>query len=244
MIWNGLSVKYRPEIDGIRTLAIVPVVIYHLKIPFADGYMLPGGFLGVDVFFVISGFLITKIILDEFNQTGTFSLKRFYMRRARRILPALILVILASIVAAFFVLSPTEMNRFGTSILAALGFFSNIFWFFALGEYGAQSGLLQPLLHTWSLAIEEQFYLFFPLLLLLLKPMRRPGLSLGLVVALLIVSLCLAEATTSFNKQVSFFSPISRAWELLVGALMSFGIAYYPNVARPGPKLASLLPSM
>lgn len=236
--------KYRPEIDGIRTLAILPVVLYHLKIPFAGDYLLPGGFLGVDVFFVISGFLITKIILDEFASTGRFSLKTFYLRRARRILPALILVILASMVAAFFLLSPTEMSRFGMSILAALGFFSNIYWFFTLGEYGAQSGLLQPLLHTWSLAIEEQFYLVFPLLLLLLKPMRRPGAALALISIMLVASLVLAEMTTLANKQMSFFSPVSRAWELLVGALMAIGLTHFPDRARPGPRLEWLLPKL
>ncbi|MDW3223399.1 MAG: acyltransferase family protein [Paracoccaceae bacterium] len=238
------SLSYRPEIDGIRTLAIVPVLIYHLKIPFLDGYLLPGGFLGVDVFFVISGFLITQIILSELQKTGTFSIKNFYIRRARRIFPALILMILTSMIAALMLLSPSEMSRFSMSALAAIGFVSNIFWFFALGEYGAQSGLLQPFLHTWSLAIEEQFYLIFPLLLLLIKPTRNPGLALVIIVALCLGSLAASELTTSFNKQLSFFSPVSRAWELMAGSIMAFGLTFFPKAAQPGPWMVWFLPKV
>ncbi|WP_187428368.1 acyltransferase family protein [Roseobacter fucihabitans] len=238
------SMRYRPEIDGIRTLAIVPVVIYHLKIPFAGGYLLPGGFLGVDVFLVISGFLITQVILNELQDTGSFSIKNFYTRRARRIFPALILMILASMSAAFFLLSPTELPRFSLSALAAIGFVSNVFWFFSLGEYGAQSGLLQPFLHTWSLAIEEQFYLIFPLLLLLIKPTRRPALAFIIVIALTLGSLAAAEITTSFNQQLSFFSPVSRAWELLAGSIMAFALTFFPKVAQPGPRMVWLLPKI
>lgn len=234
--------KYRPEIDGIRTLAIVPVLIYHLKIPFGVGYLLPGGFLGVDVFLVLSGFLITKIILDEMQNTGTFSIKRFYERRARRILPALIMVILASLLTGLFLLSPTELARLSISALAALGFVSNVYWFFVQGEYGAQSGLLQPLLHTWSLAIEEQFYLVFPLLLLWLKPMRRPVGTLVVVCMCLVLSLGVAEITTASDKQFSFFSPASRAWELLVGSVMAVLLTHFPNTLQAGPRLSRIIP--
>lgn len=152
---------------------MLPVVIYHLRIPVGDGYLLPGGFLG-RCLFVLSGFLITKIILEEMARSGWLSLGNFYIRRARRILPALFAVILASVLAGVFIPTPTEMTRLAESTMAALAFVSNGYWFFELESYGAPVGLLQPLLHTWSLAIEEQFYLIFPLLLMVLKPHRRP----------------------------------------------------------------------
>lgn len=233
--------KYRSEIDGLRTLAVLPVVIYHLKIPIAGGYLMPGGFLGVDIFFVISGFLITKIILDELQQTGGFSFRRFYLRRARRILPALIMVILASMVAAFWFLTPSEVSRFATSALAALGFVSNIYWYFILGEYGAPSSLFQPLLHTWSLAIEEQFYLVFPLFLVILGPVRRPAMALLIVGLLVLGGLALAEITSLVKKQFSFFSPTSRIWELMTGSAMALYLTYFPSVLQPSPRLVSLL---
>ena len=236
--------KYRPEIDGIRTLAILPVLVYHLKIPMGDGYVLPGGFLGVDLFLVISGFLITRIILEEMQSTGTFSITNFYMRRARRILPALVMVIIATMIAGLFVLYPTQLSRLGVSSLAALGFVSNAYWFVALGDYGAPSGLLQPLLHTWSLAIEEQFYVVFPLVLLAIAPSRRTTLAFALVFAMLVVSLIVAEATTIWNKQLSFFSPASRAWELLVGAALAFGLTYYPGALKPSAALVKAVPKV
>lgn len=234
---------YRPEIDGIRTLAIIPVIIYHLKVPFGDQYLLQGGFLGVDVFLVLSGFLITSIMIDEITKTGTLNIKTFYVRRARRILPALFLVIFASLFTGLFVLTPTEMNRLAMSALAALGFVSNAYWYVVLGEYGATSGLLQPLLHTWSLAIEEQFYILFPLLLFLLKPARRPMGTLVVISACLMLSLATAEITTSVSKQLSFFSPLSRAWELGAGSVLALLTSQFSNASRPAPWLSRSLPA-
>ena len=236
--------KYRPEIDGLRTIAVIPVVIYHLKIPIATGQILPGGFLGVDIFFVISGFLITKIICEEIQVTGHFSILGFYARRARRILPALLLVILASLLAALWLMTPTELTRLLWSSLAALGFISNFFWFFELGEYGAQSGFLQPLLHTWSLAIEEQFYLVFPLALILLRPRSAPARALCVLIVILFLSLAASEFTSHGNKDLSFFSPISRAWELLTGAIMAIAITYFPTKSAWRPKAIQLVPKI
>nr|WP_245216584.1 acyltransferase family protein [Sagittula salina] len=237
-------ISYRPEIDGLRTIAVVPVILYHLKIPIAGGTLLPGGFLGVDVFFVISGFLITQILLAERERTGRFSLWRFYQRRARRILPALLMVMLASAVAAWAIMQPDELRRFSESAVAALAFVSNIFWYFRLGEYGAQSGLMQPMLHTWSLAIEEQFYLVFPLLLMAL-PVRQPRLVAGVLIGLLLASLILAQATTLWNHDLSFFSPVSRAWELLAGALLAVAARRLPGRALPAwGGLGRLLPAL
>ncbi|MCR9127547.1 MAG: acyltransferase [Rhodobacteraceae bacterium] len=232
-------VAYRPEIDGLRTLAVLPVLIYHLKVPFFGGYLLPGGFLGVDVFFVISGFLITQILLAERDATGRISLWRFYQRRARRILPALVLVILASSVAAWAIMLPSELLRFANSALAALGFVSNGFWYLQLGEYGAQSAQLQPLLHTWSLAIEEQFYLLFPLLLMVL-PGGRPRALFWALVALCCVGLAVAQASTMARPELSFFSPVSRAWELLAGAVLAVAARHRPARVAGGRLVPAL----
>ncbi|MEM9761962.1 MAG: acyltransferase family protein [Pseudomonadota bacterium] len=221
---------YRPEIDGLRTFAILPVILYHLKITFGSTQFFAGGFLGVDVFFVISGFLITKLLLDELTTSNEINIWRFYVRRARRILPALILVIIASSVAGYLILLPSELERYTMSALAALGFFSNIFWYFELGDYGAQPGLLQPLLHSWSLAIEEQFYLVFPLLLWLLRPPANWQRSFWILIGLLLLSLSLSELSTALNREMSFFSPISRAWELLAGSVLALWLQKQPSL--------------
>lgn len=235
---------YRRDIDGLRTLAVVPVVIYHLKIPSGDGHFLPGGFLGVDIFFVLSGFLITRIILDEMTRTGRFSLSNFYIRRARRILPALFLVILAAVVVGIFILTPSEMTRLAESALAALLFVSNGYWFFELESYGAPVGLVQPLLHTWSLAIEEQFYLLFPLVLLVVQPARWPVAAFAVLATLLAASLVAAEWTTAWLQPLSFYSPLSRAWEMLSGGLLAFAVARVPALASPAPFLRRVLPKL
>lgn len=235
---------YRRDIDGLRALAVLPVVIYHLRIPFGDTYLLPGGFLGVDIFFVLSGFLITKIILEEMAETGRLSLGNFYMRRARRILPALFAVIFASVLVGMFILTPTEMTRLAESAMAALVFVSNGYWFFELESYGAPVGLLQPLLHTWSLAIEEQFYLIFPLLLMVLNPARRPFFVAVVMAALIVGSLFAAEWTTALLQPMSFYSPLSRAWELLSGGLLALALTHFPKVASPAPILKALLPKI
>ncbi|WP_171043073.1 acyltransferase family protein [Maritimibacter alexandrii] len=202
-----MSLKYRPEIDGLRAVAVLSVMIYHLKISLGAAALIPGGFLGVDLFFVLSGYLITLILLREKEETGRISFGQFYLRRVRRILPALFLVILVSLPAAWILFLPSELARFAESIPATLFFYSNVFWFYVQGEYGAQSSLYQPLLHTWSLAIEEQFYLLFPLFVLIV-PKRWFAPAAGVA---LVLTLGLAEATTQASPRISFFSPVSRA---------------------------------
>ncbi|OIQ32222.1 MAG: hypothetical protein BM562_04915 [Alphaproteobacteria bacterium MedPE-SWcel] len=237
---------YRPEIDGIRAIAVSVVLLYHLKIATAQGAFLSGGFLGVDVFFVLSGFLITGILVDEFQRTGRISITRFYGRRARRILPPLLMVMLVALPAAWLILLPSELDRFMFSQVAALAFFSNIFWFFELSEYGAQSGLLQPFLHTWSLAIEEQFYLVFPPLLIVL--MRRFSVRsvLWCVAALTLAGFGVAMLTTALHPAFSFYTPTSRAWEMLLGSFMAIALraGYRPRldgVFRGVPVLSVLV---
>ncbi|HRQ32281.1 MAG TPA: acyltransferase [Anaerolineales bacterium] len=140
--------KYRPEIDGLRMIAVMAVIIYHAEFAWKDGFLLEGGFFGVDVFFVISGFLITTLIINEYQTTSRFSLKRFYERRARRILPALFAVMLVSLPFGWIYLLPDQLIDLSKSQIASLLFGSNFYWLKSLQEYGAESGLLKPFLHT------------------------------------------------------------------------------------------------
>ncbi|MEO0780285.1 MAG: acyltransferase family protein [Pseudomonadota bacterium] len=218
--------SYRPEIDGMRAIAVIAVIIYHLKITLSGNTLLTGGFLGVDVFFVLSGFLITGLLVDEFHKTGRIRLNEFYWRRARRILPPLILVMLVSLPVAWAVLLPSELERYTLSLAAALAFVSNFFWFLELSDYGAQSGLLQPFLHTWSLAIEEQFYLIFPLLMIVLMRYLTLRHVMAAIAGLAALGFLLAAVTTALHPAFSFYTPTSRAWELLAGALLAVASRY------------------
>ena len=161
-----MKVNYRKEIDGLRAVAVLAVIIYHSKINLLEYEIFKGGFIGVDIFFVISGYLITLIILKELNETGNFSLKKFYERRVRRILPALLVVVLASIPFGWMYILPSSFIEFSKSIIYSLGYSSNFYFWFSGQQYGADDGLLKPFLHTWSLSVEEQFYILFPLILM------------------------------------------------------------------------------
>lgn len=231
---HAKPLSYRPEIDGMRAIAVLSVMVYHLKISVGGSTLLVGGFLGVDLFFVLSGFLITQILVNEFARSGRISIAQFYWRRAKRILPPLLLVILCTLPVAWFILLPSELERFAYSILSALFFVSNIFWFFELSEYGAQSGLLQPFLHTWSLAIEEQFYLVFPPLLILLLRYGTLRIAFYVLAVCLLLSLVAAEALTDAHPALSFYSPTSRAWEMLAGSLLAFLSLSAPKGLRGG----------
>lgn len=204
--------QYRPEIDGLRAIAVVPVILFH-----ADVSLFSGGFVGVDVFFVISGFLITTLILRE-QDRGQFSLLTFYERRARRILPALFLVVSATILPGYVLMTPWDFSEFMRSVAAAALFLSNVHFWENTG-YFALAAEKQPLLHTWSLAVEEQFYLLFPLLLLV--PFQRAVLS-GIVLAMFCASLALAQWGATYEPDVNFFFTPSRVWELMAGALCAF----------------------
>ena len=162
-----MKLTYRPEIDGLRAIAVSAVIFYHAQISILGHQPFKGGFIGVDIFFVISGYLITSIILKELITTGTFSFRNFYQRRIRRIIPAILFVMLASSFFAWIYLLPNSLIDFSKSIIYSL-FFSSNFYFHTSGqEYGALSGLLKPFLHTWSLSVEEQFYILFPVILLI-----------------------------------------------------------------------------
>lgn len=204
--------EYRPDIDGLRAVAVLSVVAFHA---FPD--LLPGGFAGVDVFFVISGFLITSIILKGLDR-GSFSLLDFYGRRIRRILPALLLVLLAVLAIGWFLLFGGEYRVLGKHVAGATAFLSNfVYW----GESGYFDGdaKTKVLLHLWSLGIEEQFYLVWPALLILVSRFRR-GIA-GAIVVTIVVSFAANLYLTGRAPAEAFYSPLSRAWELMVGGALA-----------------------
>ena len=187
-----MKLHYRPEIDGLRAIAIGAVILYHAQITILGHQPFKGGFIGVDIFFVISGYLITSIILKELLTTGTFSFKYFYERRARRILPALLFVMLVSLPFVWIYLMPENLLDYSKSIIYSLGFSSNFYFWFSGQQYGADSGLLKPFLHTWSLSVEEQFYILFPIVLLITFKYFRKYLIHILILGF-IISLGLAD---------------------------------------------------
>jgi peptidoglycan/LPS O-acetylase OafA/YrhL len=204
---------YRPDIDGLRAIAVLSVLLYHLRFS-----SFSGGFVGVDIFFVISGYLIGSLIVRDAEQ-GAFRLLGFYARRARRILPALIAMTCTVLLLGYFWLLPSEFATAARSAAYALLSVSNIYFLNHL-SYFEPLALTQPLLHTWSLGIEEQFYLAFPLLVLLLLKLGRPALVAGLVAAAA-VSFGWSCMQVSWHKQAAFFLADSRGWELLIGTLVS-----------------------
>ena len=206
--------KYRAEIDGLRAIAVVPVILFH-----AGFEQFSGGFVGVDIFFVISGYLITTIILSEKEQ-GQFSLFNFYDRRARRILPALFFVMFASLPFAYFWLLPSDLKDYSQSLIAVSTFSSNILFWLETGYWGVDNEL-KPLLHTWSLAVEEQYYIIFPLFLMLMWKFPKRWL-LGSFVLLAIMSLVFSEWAINVDSTANFFLLPTRAWELAIGAGISF----------------------
>ena len=206
--------KYRPEIDGLRTIAVVPVILFHAGF---GGFS--GGFVGVDIFFVISGYLITTILINEHDE-GRFSLINFYERRARRILPALFFVILCCLPFAWMWLLPDDFVDFGKSLLATALFSSNIYFWMDSG-YFATANELKPLLHTWSLAVEEQFYIFFPLALMLFWRFGKRFL-VGLLILAFVVSLGISHWAAYHKPDANFYLLPTRAWELLIGSFCAF----------------------
>ena len=157
---------YRPEVNGLRGIAVLGAVFYHAEIILGTFRIFPGGFLGVDVFIVISGYLMTAIISKEYKATNTFSFKNYYKRRIRRLLPALLVVIFFTSIASYFIFLPSLFEDFIKSVFASIFFFSNFFFHYSGQAYGAQVLSEIPLLHTWSLSLEEQFYIIYPAILL------------------------------------------------------------------------------
>lgn len=225
--------QYRPEIDGLRAIAVVPVVAFH-----AGAGLFSGGYVGVDVFFVISGYLITTILAQAMIE-GRFSLLTFYERRARRILPALFAVIACTIPFALAWMKPSQFEDFAQSIVAVVFFGSNILFWIEDGYFDFASEE-KPLLHTWSLAVEEQYYIFFPLILLLV--LRRGNLARALraVLVLALISLAACQWAVSALPSANFYLAPFRAWELLAGSLCALYLLARPAPMRQGGVLAAL----
>ena len=211
-----MALKYRADIDGLRAIAVLSVIFFHTGIL---GFS--GGFVGVDVFFVISGYLITSIILKEIL-SGKFSISRFYERRIRRIFPALFPVIAFTIVIATFLFDSISFESFGKSITATAVFGSNIFFWTESGYFDAAS-FTKPLLHTWSLAVEEQFYIFFPLLLIAINRFSK-NRYLEWIVGICTISLLTSIYGAYTHQVATFYLVPTRAWELLFGSLLSLEV--------------------
>lgn len=217
--------NYRKEIDGLRALAVIPVILYH-----AGFEWLGGGYVGVDIFFVISGYLITTIIIKE-QEAGTFTITNFYERRARRILPALFFIIFVTLPFAWYWLLPFELKDFGKSLVAVTMFSSNIL-FWLESDYFSAGAELIPLLHTWSLAVEEQFYVFFPLLMIFFWSFgKRLLVTILCIIGLL--SLGLTELGWRYFPEANFYLIATRAWELMIGALVAFYLYYNSEPKQP-----------
>ncbi len=213
-IGGALKLQYRKEIDGLRSVAVLPVMFFH-----ANLFGMKGGYVGVDLFFVISGYLITSILMEEIK-SGRFSILNFYERRARRILPALSVVLIFSTIVAFILMPPLLLKSYSQSLVSVATFSSNVFFYLTSGYFSTASDE-KPLLHTWSLAVEEQYYIFFPILLSALWFLGKKRLTI--LLALFSIASLLLSQYLSFKQatDANFYLIFSRAWELFVGALVA-----------------------
>jgi len=205
----------------LRAIAVVAVILYHAQITIFGNQLAKGGFIGVDVFFVISGYLITFIILKELETKKIFSFKYFYERRVRRILPALLFVILSTLPFSWVFLLPSSLVDFSKSILYSLGFSSNFYFHYSDQKYNAEDGLLKPFLHTWSLSVEEQYYILFPIFLVIVFQYFKKHLLTILVIGF-IVSLQMADWGSKNYTSATFYFINTRAWELLAGSILAY----------------------
>ncbi len=209
---HGNQTSYRPDIDGLRAIAVLLVVLFH-----AFPKILPGGYIGVDIFFVISGYLITGIIVGKMSE-GRFSFSDFYARRIKRIFPSLITVLTISLILGWLLLLPDEYISMAKQALSGLGFVSN--WlFYSESGYFDTSSELKPFLHLWSLSIEEQFYFIWPFILYVSWKQKRLLIPITIIIVFLSFSYSVFE--TKNNVSLAFYSPLSRAWEFLAGGTLA-----------------------
>jgi peptidoglycan/LPS O-acetylase OafA/YrhL len=207
--------KYIQELDGLRAIAVLSVFLYHL-----DQNTIPGGFLGVDIFFVISGFIITRIIWNDISNK-TFSFSKFYIRRIRRIIPALFFMLLIISIICFYIFLPNDLYEYSRSVIYILAFIPNIFYLNNTNYFDLSSELT-PLLHTWSLGVEEQFYFVYPLLLFLIFKLRLTSLIRLILLIFILASFILSIIFSFKNNNLTFYLIHFRAWELLAGGLTYF----------------------
>ncbi len=231
---TGHSSTYRKDIDGLRALAVLSVMVFHFFPSF-----LPGGFLGVDIFFVISGFLITGILYDQ-RKAGTFTYRGFYERRIRRLLPALFTTLALSTIGAFIFFDGEELRDFGGSLLTAIFGLSNFFFYFEADYFGVQASS-RPLLHTWTLAVEEQFYLLWPLLLWLLVKLPVLGRAL-LIIGLIAISTAIGEYQLRGNAEAAFYLLPARVGELAMGGLAAVMMREFQVLNPLGQKTIFVFP--
>ena len=211
---------YRKDIDGLRAIAVLGVIIYHSEILIGKKYFLSGGFLGVDIFFVISGYLISSIIYQESFTNKKFSFLDFYERRIRRLLPALLIVLLLSLFLAYFLLLPVQFQTFLKSIVSSIFFYSNFYFHYSGQAYGEAILSSKPLLHTWSLAVEEQFYILYPILFLLGYYLFKKKIKY-LFCIIILISIILASIINQQHASFNFYMIITRAREIMSGGLIA-----------------------
>ena len=215
--------RFRTDIQGLRALAIIPVLLFH---SYKD--WMPGGFVGVDIFFVISGYLITRIILKEIGE-NRYSVLGFYQRRVVRLFPALFILLVATFLAGVVTFPPQQLAALGSSAVAALLFVANLFYL-RTTDYFGQSAEYLPLIHTWSLAVEEQFYIAFPLLVYLLR--KKPRVLLITTCVIAGISLLMCIYVLGISPKAAFYLPFTRAYELLIGALVAIGLSNWSASQR------------
>jgi peptidoglycan/LPS O-acetylase OafA/YrhL len=210
--------NYRSEIDGLRAIAVLSVIFYHSKIKFFEKNFFSGGYIGVDIFFVISGYLICLIIFSEIKSNERFNFFNFFERRIRRILPALFFIIFISLPFAYYILSPTYLLDYAKSTLASIFFFSN--FYFIVEDYNSPASIFKPLLHTWSLSVEGQFYLFFPFFIIFIFKFFKKNF-IEIILTILILSLISSHIYSSYNPSKNFYILTSRIWEFFLGAIIA-----------------------
>ena len=211
--------SYRRDIDGLRALAVLGVVFYHSEILINKVLIFSGGFLGVDIFFVISGYLITSIIYKE-NKVKKFSFINFYIRRIRRLLPALLVVLFVSLIFSYFLFLPVEFKSYLDSIISSIFFYSNFYFHYSGQAYGQSILSTKPLLHTWSLAVEEQFYILYPIFLIFSIYLFKKKIKI-LFYLIILFSLIFASYISENHPSFNFYMLFTRSWELMCGAVIA-----------------------
>ena len=212
-------IKYRSDIDGLRALAVLSVILFHI-----DKSWIPGGFLGVDIFFVISGYLITLILTREVNETNTINITNFYKRRIKRIIPALLFVLIPTFITGFLIMAPDDLLNLSKSMIWAFFSSANIYFYSSIDTgYFADDSSILPLLHLWSLGVEEQFYILWPFIVLLfLRHITSIKIRLIYVLILFLISFFLAQSLITTYHSFTYYMLPTRAWELLAGAIVAF----------------------